>query len=165
MSPWTRAPREIAETTVLAAEEIRRFGITPRAALLSASNFGSRDMASADKMRAALEILRKLAPDLEVDGEMHGDSALSLAMRERVMPDSRLTEQANLLVFPSLDAANIALNLVKVMTDSLHVGPILLGTAKPVHILTPSVTSRGVVNMSAFAAVEACTRKRELLAG
>ncbi|SDT92480.1 NADP-dependent malic enzyme [Stappia sp. ES.058] len=156
--------REIAETTVLAAEEIRRFGITPRAALLSASNFGSRDMASADKMRAALQILRDLAPDLEVDGEMHGDSALSLAMRERVMPDSRLTEQANLLVFPSLDAANIALNLVKVMTDSLHVGPILLGTAKPVHILTPSVTSRGVVNMSAFAAVEACTRERELLA-
>ncbi|SOC09753.1 NADP-dependent malic enzyme [Stappia indica] len=152
--------REIAETTMLAAEEIRRFGITPRAALLSASNFGSRDMASADKMRAALELLKEMAPDLEVDGEMHGDSALSLAMRGRVMPDSRLTGEANLLVFPSLDAANIALNLVKVMTDSLHVGPILLGTAKPVHILTPSVTSRGVVNMSAFAAVEAQTRNR-----
>ena len=150
--------REIAETTKLAAEEIRRFGIKPRAALLSASNFGSRDIASASKMREALEILHTVAPDLEVDGEMHGDSALSLAMRGRVMPDSSLSGEANLLVFPSLDAANIALNLIKVMTDSLHVGPILLGTAKPVHILTPSVTSRGVVNMSAFAAVEAQTR-------
>ncbi|MCA1297814.1 NADP-dependent malic enzyme [Stappia indica] len=151
--------REIAETTMLAAEEIRRFGITPRAALLSASNFGSRDMESAHRMREALAILGEIAPDLEVDGEMHGDSALSLAMRDRVMPNSRLTGEANLLVFPSLDAANIALNLVKVMTDSLHVGPILLGTAKPVHVLTPSVTSRGVVNMSAFASVEAKTRK------
>jgi len=156
---------EIAGTTMLAAEEIRRFGITPRAALLSASNFGSRDMASAAKMRAALEILRERAPDLEVDGEMHGDSALSVAMRNRVMPDSHLEGEANLLVFPNLDAANIALNLVKVMTDSLHVGPILLGTAKPVHILTPSVTSRGVVNMSAFAAVEARTKGGTAIAG
>ncbi|WP_417772435.1 NADP-dependent malic enzyme [Stappia sp.] len=151
--------REIAEMTRLAAEEISLFGITPRAALLSASNFGSRDMASAGKMREALELLRQIAPDLQVDGEMHGDSALSEAMRNRVMPNSRLTGEANLLVFPSLDAANIALNLVKVMTDSLHVGPILLGTAQPAHILTPSVTSRGVVNMSAFAAVEAQTKR------
>ena len=145
--------------TRLAAEEISLFGITPRAALLSASNFGSRDMASGEKMREALEILGEIAPDLEVDGEMHGDSALSEAMRARVMPTSRLTGEANLLVFPNLDAANIALNLVKVMTESLHVGPILLGTAQPAHILTPSVTSRGVVNMSAFASVEAQTKR------
>uniref|UniRef100_UPI003BAB9BD4 NADP-dependent malic enzyme n=1 Tax=Stappia sp. TaxID=1870903 RepID=UPI003BAB9BD4 len=151
--------REIAEMTRLAAEEISLFGITPRAALLSASNFGSRDMASGEKMREALEILGEIAPDLEVDGEMHGDSALSEAMRARVMPTSRLTGEANLLVFPNLDAANIALNLVKVMTESLHVGPILLGTAQPAHILTPSVTSRGVVNMSAFASVEAQTKR------
>jgi malate dehydrogenase (oxaloacetate-decarboxylating)(NADP+) len=116
-------------------------------------------MDSAEKMREALGILREIAPDLEVDGEMHGDSALSEAMRARVMPTSHLTGEANLLVFPNLDAANIALNLVKVMTESLHVGPILLGTAQPAHILTPSVTSRGVVNMSAFASVEAQTKR------
>ncbi|NRG19754.1 NADP-dependent malic enzyme [Rhizobiales bacterium] len=149
---------EIAEMTCLAAKEIRRFGITPKAALLSSSNFGSRDSVQASKMRDALKLIWKRAPGLEVDGEMHGDAALSEAMRKRVMPNSKLEGEANLLVFPTLDAANIALNLVKVMTDSLHVGPILLGTAKPAHILTPSVTSRGVVNMSAFAAVEAQMR-------
>ncbi|MXN66071.1 NADP-dependent malic enzyme [Stappia sp. GBMRC 2046] len=149
---------EIAEMTCLAAKEIRRFGITPKAALLSSSNFGSRDSAQASKMREALKLIWKRAPELEVDGEMHGDAALSEAMRKRVIPNSKLEGEANLLVFPTLDAANIALNLVKVMTDSLHVGPILLGTAKPAHILTPSVTSRGVVNMSAFAAVEAQMR-------
>ena len=106
-------------------------------------------------MRQAVEILWREAPGLEVDGEMHGDAALSEELRARVMPESRLTGNANLLVFPSLDAANIALNLIKVMTDALHVGPILLGAGAPVHILTPSVTSRGVVNMTALAAVEA----------
>ncbi len=146
---------EIAEMTLLAASHIARFGITPKAALLSYSNFGSQETPSALKMRKATELLWELAPDLEVDGEMHGDSALSEALRERVMPTSRLTGEANLLVFPNLDASNIALNLIKVMTDALHVGPILLGTAAPVHILTPSVTSRGVVNMTALAAVEA----------
>ena len=146
---------EIAEMTLLAAKHIGRFGIAPKAALLSYSNFGSQETPSALKMRRATELLWDLAPDLEVDGEMHGDSALSEILRERVMPDSRLSGEANLLVFPNLDAANIALNLIKVMTDALHVGPILLGTAAPVHILTPSVTSRGVVNMTALAAVEA----------
>lgn len=150
---------QIAEMTRLACREIRRFGLSPRAALLSSSNFGSRDAASAIKMRKALDILARTAPDLEVDGEMHGDSALSEEIRRRVMPKSKLTGEANLLVFPSLDAANIAMNLVKVMTDALHVGPILLGTAKPAHILTPSVTSRGVVNMSALAVVEVQTRE------
>ena len=146
---------EIAETTIMAAQEIRRFGISPKAALLSHSNFGSRDSESADKMRRALKIIRSLEPDLEVDGEMHGDSAISEALRRRVMPDSTLTGEANLLVFPDLDAANIALGVVKTMTEALHVGPILLGTALPAHILSPSVTSRGVVNMAALAVVEA----------
>ncbi len=149
---------ELAETTMMAAEEIRRFGITPKAALLSASNFGSRDLPSAHKMRAALEILKQKAPDLEVDGEIHGDAALSQLIRDRIMPTSSLKGEANLWVFPNLDAANISLNLMKVATDALHVGPILLGTAFPAHILTQSVTSRGVVNMSAFAVVEAQAR-------
>ncbi len=146
---------EIAEMTVLAAEEIRRFGIEPKAALLSHSNFGSRDSASASKMRKAAEVLRKIAPDLQADGEMHGDSALSESLRDRVFPSSVLKGEANLMVFPNLDAANITLNTVKMMTDSLHVGPILLGTARPAHVLTPSVTSRGVVNITAIAVVEA----------
>ncbi|GGB51960.1 NAD-dependent malic enzyme [Roseibium aquae] len=151
---------EISEMAVLAAEEIRRFGIEPKIALLSMSNFGSRDTPSSRKMREALELIWARYPELEVDGEMHGDSALSQALRERVMPDSKLKGEANLLLFPNLDAANIAHNLLKVATNALHVGPILLGTAKPAHILTPSVTSRGVVNMSALACVEAQTRSQ-----
>ena len=151
---------EIAHATILAARHIRRFGLEPKAALLSASNFGSRDLPSARKMRKALDLVRGLDPDLEIDGEMHGDAALVRSIRERVMPDTTLKDDANLLVFPSLDAANIALNLIKAMTDALHVGPILLGTTKPAHILTPSVTSRGVVNMSTLAAVEALSRRR-----
>ncbi|WP_075288918.1 NADP-dependent malic enzyme [Pararhizobium arenae] len=146
---------EIAQKTVMAAQEIRRFGITPRAALVSHSNFGSRDSESAFKMRRAIEIVRELAPDLEADGEMHGDSAISEFLRRRVMPNSTLTGEANLLVFPNLDAANITLGVVKTMSEGLHVGPILLGTALPAHILSPSVTSRGVVNMAALAVVEA----------
>jgi malate dehydrogenase (oxaloacetate-decarboxylating)(NADP+) len=147
--------------TRMAADHIRRFGIVPKAALLSHSNFGSRDSTSAEKMRAALDLLARTTPDLEVDGEMHGDMALSEELRHRLMPVSRLAGGANLLIFPTLDAANIALNLLKVMTDALHVGPILLGSAMPAHILTPSVTSRGVVNMTALAAVEAQVKARE----
>lgn len=146
---------EIAEMTILAAEEIQRFGIVPKAALVSHSNFGSRDSTSARKMREALSLVRKRAPELEVDGEMQGGSALSEPLRRRAMPDSTLTGEANLLVFPSLDAANISLGIVRNMMDALHVGPILLGTALPAHILSPSVTSRGVVNMAALAVVEA----------
>ncbi|MEX0956232.1 MAG: NADP-dependent malic enzyme [Rhizobiaceae bacterium] len=149
---------EIAEMTILAAEEIRRFGLEPKAALLSHSNFGSRDSASALKMRHAASLLRKLAPDLQADGEMHGDSALSVELRNRVYPHSVLDGEANLLVFPNLDSANIALTTIKTMTEALHVGPILLGTRQPAHILTPSVTSRGVVNMTALAVVEAAQR-------
>jgi malate dehydrogenase (oxaloacetate-decarboxylating)(NADP+) len=149
------AAAEIAELTRLAADQVRRFGIVPKVALLSHSNFGSHDTASSRKMRQAVEILWQNAPELEVDGEMHGDAALSEAMRQRAMPTSKLTGEANLLVFPNIDAANITLNVVKTMTDALHVGPILLGAAKPAHILTPSVTSRGVANMTTLAAVEA----------
>ncbi|MFD1197152.1 NADP-dependent malic enzyme [Brucella gallinifaecis] len=146
---------EVAEMAILAAKEIRRFGIEPKAALVSHSNFGSKESLSAEKMRRAAAILAEKAPELESDGEMHGDSALSQALRDRVFPNSRLKGEANLLVFPNLDAANITLNVVKTVTDALHVGPILLGAARPAHILTPSVTSRGVVNMTAIAAVEA----------
>ncbi|MBX3584225.1 MAG: NADP-dependent malic enzyme [Rhizobiaceae bacterium] len=155
-------PEEIAEMTVLAAEEIRRFGIEPKAALLSLSDFGSRDTPSALKMRKAGEILRVIAPDLEFDGEMHADTAISETLRQRVYPHSRLKGEANLLVFPSLDAANITLTALKQMMDALHVGPILLGTQKPAHILTPSVTSRGVVNMTAIAVAEGAHRTQEL---
>ena len=146
---------EIAEMTVLAAEEIRRFGIEPKAALLSFSDFGSRDAPSSLKMREAAEILRRIAPDLQFDGEMHADTAISETLRQRVYPHSKLKGEANLLVFPNLDAANITLTALKEMMDALHVGPILLGTQKPAHILTPSVTSRGIVNMTALAVVEA----------
>ncbi|MBN9047108.1 MAG: NADP-dependent malic enzyme, partial [Rhizobiales bacterium] len=152
---------EIAEMAILAAREIRRFGIEPKVALVSHSNFGSKESASAEKMRKAAALLAEKAPDLESDGEMHGDSALSQEMRDRVFPNSRLKGEANLLVFPNLDAANITLNVVKQVTNALHVGPILLGAARPAHILTPSVTSRGVVNMTALAVVEALQRSGE----
>jgi malate dehydrogenase (oxaloacetate-decarboxylating)(NADP+) len=148
-------PEEITEMTILAADEIRRFGIEPVAALLSHSDFGSRDSESAQKMRRACEMLAILAPKLATDGEMHGDTALLPDLRQRIFPHSRLKGAANLLVFPNLDAANIALSLVRTMTDALQVGPILLGTEKTAHILSPSVTSRGVVNMTALAVVEA----------
>jgi malate dehydrogenase (oxaloacetate-decarboxylating)(NADP+) len=147
--------QQIASMTVMAAAAIRRFGITPKAALVSHSNFGSRDSESAFKMRDALQLVREQAPDLEVDGEMHGESAISEMLRHKVMPATTLSGEANLLVFPNLDAANITMGVVRAMTDGLHVGPILLGTAMPAHILAPSVTSRGVVNMAALAVVEA----------
>ncbi len=154
---------EIAEVTVLASAEIRRFGIVPKAALLSHSDFGSRESPSAMKMRRAAAILHEIAPDLEADGEMHGDSALSEVLRQRVYPHALLKGEANLLVFPDLDSANITLTTVKTMTDALHVGPILLGVARPAHILTPSVTSRGVVNMTALAVVEASQPQEDAL--
>ena len=151
---------EIAEMTALAAEQVRRFGIEPKAALLSLSDFGSRECPSAQKMRKAVEILHRIAPDLECDGEMHADTALSVQLRQRVYPNSRLKGEANLLVFPNLDAANITLTALRTMLDALHVGPILIGTDRPAHILTPSVTSRGVVNMTALAVVEASQKEQ-----
>ncbi|WP_297323189.1 NADP-dependent malic enzyme [uncultured Bartonella sp.] len=146
---------QIVEIAALAAEEVRGFGIEPKVALLSHSNFGSKDTDSAKKMREAANILAQRYPDLQSDGEMHGDSALSQILRDRVFPGSRLKGEANLLVFPNLDSANITLNVAKSLTDALHVGPILLGTSRPAHILTPSITSRGVVNMTALAVLEA----------
>ena len=153
-------PEEVAETAILAAREIRRFGISPKVALVSHSNFGSRDSTSALKMREALHLIRAQMPDLEVDGEMQGGSALNEALRKRAMPTSTLTGEANLLVFPNLDAANISLGIVRTMTDALHVGPIMLGAAMPAHILSSTVTSRGVVNMAALAVAEASQIRR-----
>lgn len=151
---------EIAEMTIKAAIEIERFGMEPRAALLSFSNFGSRDTKTSLKMTKALEILKETAPNLIVDGPMHADAALSPLQRARIIEDSPLGDQpANLFVFPDLNAANIAMNMVKTMTDALHVGPIMLGVKETAHIITPSVTSRGIVNMTAIAAVEAQGRK------
>ena len=148
---------EIAEMTLLAAEVVKSFGITPKAALLSHSSFGASTSATARKMRMALGLIRDQAPELEVDGEMHADAALSEAIRDRAVPDSRLSGTANLLVMPGLDAANIAFNLLKASSDGLPVGPILLGMSRPIHVLVPSVTARGIVNLSAIAATEALT--------
>ncbi len=146
----------IAEMTILAAEEVRRFGIVPKVALLSASNFGSLDMPSSRKMQEALAMLREAAPELEVEGEMHGDAALSAEIRMRVFPNSRLNGEANLLIMPTLDSANIAFNLLKTAAgDGVTIGPILLGAARSVHIVTPSASVRRMVNMTALAVVDA----------
>ena len=147
---------QLAEFTVMAAEEMRRFGIQPKAALLSHSNFGSSNEPSAIKMRNVLDLLRQNAPWLEVDGEMHGDVALDSAGRQAIMPNSSLMGDANLLVLPNLDAANIAYNLLKTAAGgNIAVGPVLLGAAKPVHILTPSTTVRRIVNMTALTVADA----------
>ena len=147
---------QIAEMTVLAAEEIRRFGITPHVALLSHSNFGTSDRPTAVKMRQALELIARRAPDLEVEGEMHGDAALSEDVRSHTFPRSRLKGEANLLIMPTLDAANISFNLLKTAAaDGVTIGPILLGCTRPAHILTPSATVRRIVNMTALTVVEA----------
>ena len=147
---------QIAEITVLAAEEMKRFGIEPRAALLSHSNFGSSNQPSAIKMRAALPLIQQAAPWLEVDGEMHGDVALDTLMRRDLMPRSTLKGEANLLVLPNIDAANIAYNLLKMAAGGgIAVGPVLLGAARPAHILTPSTTVRRIVNMTALAVADA----------
>ena len=147
--------REIAEMTLLAADEARRFGIEPKVALLSHSNFGSTNEPSAVEMREALVIIRESAPDLAVEGEMHGDVALSEVARQEAMPNARMEGQANILVMPNLDSANIAFNLVKQLASGLSVGPLLLGMAKPAHVLNSSVTVRGTVNMSAITVVDA----------
>ena len=147
---------QLAEITEMAAKEIMRFGIKPRAALLSHSSFGTSNQPSAVKMREVLAILQERSPWLEVDGEMHGDLALDTAARKLTMPDSTLLGDANLLVMPNIDAANIAYNLLKVTSGGgIAVGPVLLGAAKPVHILTPSATVRRVVNMTAMVVVDA----------
>jgi malate dehydrogenase (oxaloacetate-decarboxylating)(NADP+) len=147
---------QLVDMAMLAAEEVRRFGLEPRVALLSHSNFGSADTPSARKMRNALAMLQERAPELEVEGEMHADAALSKRILDRAMPNSRLSAEANLLIMPNLDAANITFNALKIVAgEGVTVGPILLGAAKPVHILTPTSTVRRLVNMTALAAVDA----------
>ncbi len=147
---------EVAEMTLMAAEEVQRFGIKPSVALVSHSNFGSSDSPSAQKMRDALQIVFERAPSLAVDGEMRADSALSRGIRNQEFADSRLTADANLLIMPNIDAANITYNALRVTAGGgITVGGILLGAAKPVHLMTPSSTVRRIVNMTAVAVADA----------
>ncbi len=146
---------QLAEMTILAVEQLRRFGITPRVALVSHSNFGTSNRDSAVKMRKVYQILTDMNVDFEFEGEMQGDAALNENIRLEDMPSSPLKGAANLLILPTLDAANIAFNLLKTATNSASIGPILLGSSKPIHILTPSATARRVVNMTALAVTEA----------
>lgn len=153
---------ELAEMTILSAEFVKNFGETPKVALLSHSNFGTDDTPCAQKMRDALKILREKAPDLEVEGEMQADAAIDEATRNRIFPNSRLKGMANLLVFPNRESANNSFNLLKSLDNGLPIGPILIGTDLPGHVLTPAVTARGIVNMSAVAVVDAQVRGRLL---
>ena len=151
---------QLAEITIMAADEMRRFGLHPRAALLSHSNFGSSDSESAQKMRAALALIRERAPDLEIDGEMHGDTALDAHLLKEQMPDTTLKGDANLLVMPNIEAANISYNLLKVAAgNGVAIGPVLLGCSRAVHILTASATVRRIVNMTALAVVDAVSQR------
>ena len=144
---------ELVEMTLLAAEEIRGFGMQPKAALLSKSNFGAADHHSAEIARRAVKILHENHPELMVDGEMHADAALNESIRQRLLPDSKLKGSANLLVMPNVDAANISVNLLKILGGGVTVGPILLGMSKSAHVVAQSITVRGLVNMSAVVAV------------
>jgi malate dehydrogenase (oxaloacetate-decarboxylating)(NADP+) len=148
----------IADTVLMCAAHVQRFGISPKVALVSHSDFGDFDTPASVKMRTALGMIHARAPGLEIDGEMQADTALIEAVRQRKLPSSTLKGEANLLVMPDLSSANVAYQVLKVFGDALPVGPILLGTAMPAHILTGSVTSRGVVNMTAIAVAEAATR-------
>ena len=151
--------QEIAEITMMAADEVKRFGLTPKVALLSHSNFGTETSKSATKMSGALDIIEQLDPSMEIDGEMHGDAALNELIRRRAQPDSKLNGEANLLIMPTVESANIAYNLLKMVSgDGITVGPILLGAKKAVHIVSPTVTVRRIVNMTALAAVDATSR-------
>ncbi len=146
---------QIVSIVEMAAEEVARFGITPKAALVSHSNFGTRRAESAAKLSTALTAIRQRCPELEIDGEMHADAAMIQAVRDRALPDSTLKGQANLLIFPSLTSANIAFNLVKSITSAVSIGPILMGAARPVHVVSPAISVRGLVNMTALASVDA----------
>jgi malate dehydrogenase (oxaloacetate-decarboxylating)(NADP+) len=155
---------EIADITILAAEAVRRFGITPKVALLSHSSFGSSEHPQAKKMQYALALINALDRELEVDGEMHGDAALDASVRKAAFPNSRLKGEANLLIMPTADAANIAFNLLKVSSGgNVTIGPMLLGVAKPAHILTPSATVRRLVNMTALTVVDANVQRQPQL--
>ena len=146
---------QIAEITLMSAEAVRRFGIEPRAALVSHSSFGTADSKSARRMRKALRLIQAQDPDLQVEGEMRADAAIAPHIREQVFPNSKLIGSANLLIMPSLDAANIAFNLARVLTDGISVGPMLVGTSQPAHIVSSTITVRGLVNMTALAIVDA----------
>jgi malate dehydrogenase (oxaloacetate-decarboxylating)(NADP+) len=152
---------QIAEATLQATYRLKLFGIEPKVALLSHSNFGSHDTPGAQKMRKVRALLRERMPKLEMDGEMQGDTAWDEVLRKRMMPNTTLTGRANLFVLPNIDAANITYNMVRVMTDGVAIGPILMGISKPVHILTSSATPRRVVNMTAIAAVDAQIRAQQ----
>ena len=155
---------QLAEIASMAADEVRRFGLTPKVAFLSHSMYGSSKRASALKMRAARDRFVRLAPDVEADGELQGDAALSDEVRQRFLPDATLSGAANVLILPNLDAANILFNVLKMTGgQGVTVGPILLGAAAPVHILTPSATVRRVVNMTALAVADVGMRSRSLL--
>ncbi|MEQ9887382.1 NADP-dependent oxaloacetate-decarboxylating malate dehydrogenase [Pectobacterium zantedeschiae] len=152
-------PEQLAEITLMAAESVRRFGIEPKVALLSHSSFGTSDSPTAQKMRATLALVNKLAPELEIDGEMHGDAALVEAIRREQMPDSPLKGSANILIMPNMESARISYNLLRVSSsEGVTVGPVLMGISKPVHILTPIASVRRIVNMVALAVVEAQTQ-------
>ena len=155
---------QIAEIAIMASEEMRRFGITPKVALLSHSNFGTSNAPSARKMRDALAIIRERSPGLEIDGEMHGDVALDAGLRKNAMPNSTLLGDANLVVLPNLDSANISYNLLKTGAGhNVAIGPILLGANRPVHILTPAATVRRIVNMTALTVVDAGAQRQATL--
>ena len=149
---------QLAEATLQASLRLKLFGVEPKVALLSHSNFGSHDNASAAKMRKVREILAQRVPRLEVDGEMMADTAWNPALREHMFPNTTLSGRANLFVMPNLDAANITYNMFRVATDGVAIGPILMGLDKAAHILTPAATPRRVVNMTAIAAVDAQIR-------
>jgi malate dehydrogenase (oxaloacetate-decarboxylating)(NADP+) len=153
--------QELAELTLMAASEMRKLGLIPKVALLSHSNFGYSNAPSAIKMREVLALIQKAAPDLEVDGEMHGDSALDASIRADTITSSPLKGAANLLVLPNIDAANISYNLLKTAAgNGIAIGPLLLGVAKPIHILTPAATVRRIVNVTTLAVVEAASNAR-----
>lgn len=154
---------QIAGFTLLAAKTVRRFGIDPKVAVLSHSNFGSSQHSNAIKMRDAVDKVREMDPNLEIDGEMHSDAALSESMRDALVSDSKLSGRANLLIMPSLDAANITFNALRMLADGIAVGPMLVGMAQPAHILQETVTARGIVNLTALAVVEAQARAESAL--
>ncbi|MES9921253.1 MAG: phosphate acyltransferase, partial [Candidatus Thiodiazotropha sp.] len=152
---------DIAEIVSLCVEEVLWFGIEPKVALVSHSNFGSHDSASAVKMREALTMVRKSMPELEIEGEMHADLALSEQLRSVRFPKSRLRDRANLMIMPNQDAANVAFNMLKVLGDGIAIGPILIGCAKSAHVATPSISVRGLLNMTALASVRASCMMRK----
>ncbi len=150
----------IASAAAQAVLRLKLFGITPKVAILSHSNFGSHEDVSSAKMRRVVELLRERMPKVEIEGEMHADTAMNPSVREQIFPNSRLSGSANVFVCPNLDSANIAFNLTRVMTDGVVLGPILMGPSKPVHVLTPAATVRRVFNMTALAVVEAQIREQ-----